>query len=160
MNEMIILGTILAGLWILILWLRVPASVAFFSLLVGQLLASEASSDVYEFISGVMSIPEARYVQIFLLVLPLFLTVLFMRGRVKKSQLPIELIPALFVALIRELLAVPFIPELQTIVDSVTKDQSEQYRSVVLLAAAVSGLFSAWMSYPKPHDKHGKHHKK
>jgi hypothetical protein len=83
-----------------------------------------------------------------------------MRGRVKKSQLPIELIPALFVALVGVLLAVPFIPELQTIVDSVTKDQSEQYRSVVLLAAAVSGLFSAWMSYPKPHDKHGEHHKK
>ena len=158
MNEMLVLGAIVVGIWLLILLLRVPASVAFFSLLVGQLLATEASSDVYEFIGGILNVKDIKYIQIALLVLPLLLTILFLRGRVKKSQLLIEAIPALFVALVAVLLAYPLIPELQSVVDSATQNKSEQYRSVILLGAAVSGLFSTWMSYPKPHDKH-KHKK-
>jgi hypothetical protein len=159
MNEMLILGGLLIGLWALILFLRVPASVAFFSLLVGQLLATEAGNDAYEFVSGVVQVDEIRYVQLALLLLPLILTIIFMRGRVKKSMLAVELVPALFVSAVTLMLAYPLIPELKTIVDTATQDRSQDYRTVLLLAAAVSGIISAWMSYPKPADKHGKHHK-
>lgn len=155
---MLILGAIVIGLWLLILTLRVPASVAFFSLLVGQLLTTEASSDVYEFIGGVLRVNDIKVIQIVLLVLPLALTILFLRGRVKKSQFFIEAIPAFFVAVVAVLLAYPLILALQTIVDSATQNRSEDYKSVILLAAAVSGLFSTWMNYPKPHDKHKKKH--
>lgn len=158
MNEMLMVSGIIIGLWLLILLLRVPASVAFFSLLVGQLLATDASGDVYEFIGGVLNVNDIKIIQITLLILPLALTILFLRGRVKKSQFFIEAIPAFFVAVVAVLLAYPLIPALQTIVDTATQSRSEQYKSLILLAAAVSGLFSTWMNYPKPHDKHKKKH--
>ena len=103
--EMLVLGAIIAGLCMLVLLLRVPSSVAFFSLLVGQLLATEASSDVYDFAASMINVPEARYVQLALLGIPFVLTVLFMKGRAKKSQFIVELVPALFVALVVVLLA-------------------------------------------------------
>lgn len=160
MNETLILGGLLIGLWLLILLLRVPSSVAFFSLLVGQLLSTEAGNDAYEFASGMIQINEIRYVQLVLLLLPLVLTIIFMRGRVKKSMLAVELVPALFVSAVTLMLAYPLIPELQTLVDAATQDRSQDYRTVLLMAAAVSGIISAWMSYPKPAEKHGKHHHK
>lgn len=159
MNEMLILGGLMIGIWVIILALRVPASVAFFSLLVGQLLSTEAGNDTYDFVTGFLHVDEIRYVQLALLFLPLLLTLLFMRGRVKKSSLAVELVPALFVAVVAIMLAYPLIPELKTIVDSATQDRSQDYRTVILMAAAVSGLISAWLSYPKPAEKHGKHHK-
>jgi hypothetical protein len=158
---MLVLGAILIVIWVAILALRVPSFVAFFSLLVGQLLATEASSDVYEFVSSLLQIPEFRYVQIGLLFLPLLLTVLFLKGRVAKSKLYIEFIPALFVAATALMLFYPLAPELQKVLDSQTQDKTEYYKTIIIGAASVSGLLSAWLTYPKHHSdkKHGKKHK-
>lgn len=158
---MLVLGIILAALWFIILRLRVPSFVAFFSLLIGQMLATEASSDVYEFISSLLNIPEFRYVQLALLLLPLLLTILLLKGRVAGSKLAIEFLPALFVAATTVALLYPFVPELQESINQATEYKTEYYKTIIIGAASISGLLSAWLTYPKPHaDKHGKKHKR
>lgn len=157
MTELLILGGIIVAVWFVLMFLRVPAFAAFFSLLVGQLLSAEASTEAYDFVGGVLG-TELRYVQLGLLVLPLLLTILFLRGRRAKSKMAIELLPALFVAVVGVILAYPLVPNGENLIQEATNGQVERYKTVLLIAASVSGLMSAWISYPKPHDKHAKKH--
>lgn len=158
MNETLIVGAILVVAWVGLLLLRVPSSIAFLSLLIGQLLSTEASSDLYEIIAGIVAIPELRYVQIALLLLPLVITIGLMRNRVSKSKRTIELVPSLFVAALTLVLLAPLLMPLQNLLDTVTNDQWTTYKSIIVIAAAASGLVSAYLSYPKPVkvDKHAK----
>jgi hypothetical protein len=155
------LGILFAVVLLAIVYLRVPSFVAFFSLLVGQLLATEASEDVYEFAGSVLNIAEFRYVQVALLLLPFLLTILFLKGRVPKSKLFIEILPAAFVSATAITLLYPLIPELQDALVSATEGRIDDYKTIVISAASISGLVSAWLTYPKhgSSDKHGKKHK-
>lgn len=159
MNELLILSGITAGAWIGLLVLRVPSSIAFLSLLIGQLLANEASINVYTFIASVTKVSQLQYVQVALLLLPLLLTVLFLRGRVAKSKLVIEAVPIVMVVALTILLVSPLVPQLNTLLTTATGNRLDAYKSIIVIAASVSGLLSAWLSYPKAahHDK--KHHK-
>ncbi len=159
MNELLILGVITLIIWLGLLWLRVPSSIAFLSLLIGQLIATEASADVYGFVGSALKISDPRYIQATLLVLPLLLTILFLRGRVAKSKLPIEAIPTLFVVSLAVLLLGPSIPALSTMLNMATNNQLDAYKSIIIIAASVSGLLSAWFSYPRPPKDHAKKHK-
>lgn len=158
MEEMLILGGVVAVVWFAIIYLRVPSFAAFFSLLIGQLLNNEASSEAYDFASGVIGVSEFNYVKLALLLLPLAITILLLRGRRPKSKLALDLIPALFVALVAVLLAYPLIPGGEDLVEMATNDQVDRYKTVLLIAASISGLLSAWTSYPKTEGKHGKKH--
>lgn len=155
---MLILGGIVLGLWLIFLLLRVPSSIAFLSLLIGQLLASEASEDVYDFIGSIINVQQQEYVQITLLLLPLLLTVLFLRGRVVKSKMFIEAIPTLLLAALTVMLLAPLLDQLNVLINGSLKNQINDYRSIVIVAASISGLLSAWLSYP--HNAHGKRRKK
>lgn len=154
MNELLMLGAAVGAIWLIIIVLRVPAFAVFFSLLVGQLLSSEISTESFDFVSGVINVSELRYVQLSLLLLPFFLTILFLRGRSPKSKLVIEIIPSFFVALTATLLAYPLLPGLETIVNEAAQGRIDQYRTVILIAASVSGLLSAWVSFPKSSKRH------
>ncbi|MGI9027723.1 MAG: hypothetical protein ACR2FM_02675 [Candidatus Saccharimonadales bacterium] len=156
MNELLILGGITLAIWLCLLFLRVPSSIAFLSLLIGQLIVTEVSTDVYNAVASTLHIADLRYVQATLLILPLLLTVLFLRGRVAKSKLIIEAIPTLFVAALTVLLLGPAISALGTLLDIATSDRLDAYKSIIVIAASVSGLLSAWFSYPRPA---GKEHK-
>lgn len=158
MNETLILGGIVLVLWLVFLLLRVPSSIAFLSLLIGQLLASEASEDVYDFVSSAINVQQQEYVQIALLLLPLLLTVLFLRNRVVKSKMFIEAIPTLLLAALVVILLAPLLEQLNVLISGSLKDQIDNYRGIVIVAASVSGLLSAWLSYP--HNAHGKRKKK
>lgn len=158
MNELLILGGITAVGWIGLLLLRVPSSIAFLSLLIGQLLANEASEDVYTFIASLIRVSEFRYVQIGLLLLPLLLTILFLRGRVTKSKMMIEAVPVLLLIALTILLIGPLLPQLNSLLEMATDGKLEAYKSIIVIAASVSGLLSAWLSYPKA--AHKEHHKK
>lgn len=159
MNELLILSGITAVIWIGLLMLRVPSSIAFLSLLIGQLLSNEAGVEVYNFIAAMTHVTELRFVQVTLLLLPLLLTILFLKGRVAKSKLFIEALPGLFVVALAILLISPLIPELNTILETATRNSLDTYRSMIIIAASVSGLLSAWLSYPGSahHGKKKKH---
>ena len=71
----------------------------------------------------------------------------------------IELIPTLFIVSLTLVLIGPFIQPLQNLMEAATHDQLEAYKSIIVVAASISGLLSGWLSYPKPpKDHHGKHH--
>ncbi len=162
MNEMLILGGIVCVGWFGFIYLRVPSSIAFLSLLIGQLLASQASEDVFGFVSSMLQIPREEYVKAALLILPLLLTLAFLRNHVAKSKMFVEALPLLFIVALTGLLLAPYIDQLQSLIDTATRNQTEAYKSIIVVAASVSGLLSAWLSYPKSaseHHKSAKHHK-
>lgn len=160
MNETLILGGIVLVLWLFLLFLRVPSSIAFLSLLIGQLLSTEASADVYSFIGSVTNISQLEYVKVGLLLLPLLLTVLILKGRVAKSKLIIEGIPLLLLAALTILLLAPLLSQLNVFAQATSNNQLNAYRSIIVVAASASGLASAWFSYPKSLGKQrGKHAK-
>ncbi len=140
------------------LYLRVPVFAVLFSLLVGQVLSLQAGSDVYSFIADLTGLAKLAYVQIALLLLPVVLTVVFLRGRTEKNKLAFELLPAVFTSLTLLLLLYPNLPFMRDILDGATNNQIDGYRSVSLIIASVLGLVSVWISFPKTHHK-GKHDK-
>jgi hypothetical protein len=150
MNESILVGGIVLVAWAILLRLRVPSSVAFLSLLVGQLVSTEAGNDVYELIAGITGVTDSEYIQVGLLLLPLVVTMLLMKGRVGSSKVGIEALPYLFVALLGLVLASALFTPLNSILQIATNDQLDTYRSIIVVAACASGLVSAWLSYPKP----------
>lgn len=159
---MLILGGITAGLWLALLFLRVPSSIAFLSLLIGQLLSTEVDDDIYSLISSMMNVPDTRYVQIGLLVAPLVLTVLILHGRVAKSKVFIEAIPLLLLSALTLVLLGPLLDPLNNLLQTATNGQLTAYKSIIVVAASASGLVSAWLSYPKAvhlgkSKKHAKH---
>lgn len=158
MNELLILGVVIVVAWFGLLLLRVPSSIAFLALLIGQLLANEASVEVYNFIGSVTKVSDLRLVQIGLLVLPLLLTLLFLRGRVPKSKMIIEAVPVLMVVALSAILISPLQPQLKSLLEMASNDRLDAYKSIIVIAASVSGLLSAWLSYPKA--AHSDHHKK
>ena len=160
MNETLILGGIVVVLWLGLLFLRVPSSIAFLSLLIGQLLSSEASEDVYSFVSTLTNVSKQEYIEATLLLLPLLLTILFLRGTVGKAKIIVEAVPLLFLAALTIMLLAPILSQLDVLLDIASKDKIDAYKSVVVAAASVAALLSAWLSYPRHmHDKkHGKKH--
>ena len=146
-NELIIVAIILAIVWIGILVLRVPAFVAFFSLLVGQVLSTELSLNISGF----------KYSQVVLLVFPLAVTMFLLRGRVPKSKLLVEFLPAFSVAVVLMLFLYPMIYALSVALDIVTNNRLMDYKSWLLVISSVLILTTALLNYPKSHE--GKHHK-
>lgn len=163
MTEMLILGGITAGLWLALLFLRVPSSIAFLSLLIGQLLSTQVDQDIIDLISSMINIPDHRYVQAGLLLLPLLLTVLILHHRVAKSKVFIEAVPLLLLSALTIILLAPLVTSLNTLLAMATNDQLTAYKSIIVVAASASGLVSAWLSYPKlgssghTKNKHGHH---
>jgi len=156
-NAFVLIG-IVAAIWIFLVLMQVPATVVFFSILVGQLLAVQLSDETYDLVTQYTSIPDFRYVQVALLLTPVVITILFLRGRVSKSKRLIEAVPLLLAAASITI----FIDNYFAISRSLPTDQStllRTYESLVVSAGAVLSLVSAWFSYPKPHKdkKHKKH---
>lgn len=157
---MLVLGGIVVVSWIVMLVLRVPASIAFLSLLIGQLLVSQAGPDVFSFVSSSANISDVRYVQMAMLLLPLLLTVLILRARVPASKLLFEAVPMLLVVALAVFLLAPLLFPLENLLNTATDGRANSYQSMVAAGASVAGLVSAWLSYPKPaNGKHRKYHK-
>ena len=158
MNETLILTGMMLAAWAGLIYLRVPSSIAFLSLLIGQLLSAQASENVYSFISSVFQIKDIDYIKATLLMLPLLLTMAFLRNHLAKSKMIIEAGPLLFIVALALLLLAPLIQPLETLINIATDDQVEAYKSLIVVAASVSGLLSAWLSYPKAGGKDGHKH--
>jgi hypothetical protein len=153
MTELLVLGGAIVALWVLFIVLRVPALAVFLSVFAGHLLASEASSDAYSFIGSVLRINQYYYVQVGLFLLPLLLTILFLRGKLARSKIMLDSLPLLFAVLLLGVLVYPLIPSLQTDINKVAGGQIADYKVIVIIAASISALISLWFSYPSHHEK-------
>lgn len=148
MDETLTFAAGLLGLWLLFLWQRVPASTLFFSLLVGQILSTEVSGEAYSLLTKSIEVSDYRYVQLGLLLLPVILTLLFLRRKVKRSKFLLEAIPMLFMVSAMAIFAYPHINFIQDVLDDVTNYRVETYKNVIITVASISSLFSAWFTYP------------
>lgn len=146
---MLILGGIIVGFWLLLMYMRAPSSIAFLSILIGQLLSKEAGANVYDFVASVLQIKEPRFIEIALLLLPLILTVLILKNRVPQAKLYVEAVPLLLVSALTLSLLAPLVPELNDLINQATNNQLDSYKSLIVAASTVSALLSAWLSYPK-----------
>lgn len=144
-NDLIIVGSVLAVIWIGILILRVPAFVAFFSLLVGQVLAGQIRLNF-------------RYSDAVLIVAPMLVTMFLLRHRVPKSKLMMEFLPSLCVSVATISFVYPVVYVLQQSVNQVSSYQFTKYRPWVLVVTSVIVLIFALLNYPKNHEEHKKHH--
>ena len=148
---------VVGAIWAVLVFMRVPATVIFFAILVGQLLALQLSDEAYNLVTQYISIPGFQYVQVALLLTPVVITILILRGRVSKSKRLIEAIPLLLAAGSITI----FVDNYLAISQNLTSDQStllRTYESLIVSAGAVLSLVSALLSYPRPH-KGKKHHK-
>lgn len=157
MNEPYIVLGIIGAVWALFMFLRAPGSVLFLSLLVGQVLASQTATQVYAWVNPLFAIKDFRYLQLTLLLLPVFLTLVILRGRISKAKLSVEAITYLLVAAAGVVLAVEYSWLLQQKVES-AENRFGDYKAAILISASLASLVSAWLNTPS-HKKHGKHHK-
>jgi hypothetical protein len=148
MSETLMLAGGLVGLLFFLLWQRVPATILFFSLLVGQVLSTEISGEVFSWAAAALRIQDYGQVQLGLLVLPPLLTILFLRHRAAKSKAFIEFIPMIFFVTALAIFAYPHVPAIQSALETITNHRVETYKNVIVAAASLSSLLSAWFTYP------------
>lgn len=157
MNESLVLGAIIFILWVFIAYFRVPATVLFLSILVGKLFAEELSLDAYDFIIGLVPGLNAQLLQIILLVLPVVLTVLFLKNSVPKSKTLINAVPLLLCLVTLGLFINPYFDLASSLQEEQRIILTDNQSYIVSLAGALT-LLSAWLPSKGHHSKHSKRH--
>lgn len=168
MTPVIVLASIVLVPVVLLMVLRINATLVFLSLCLGSILVRFAANDV----SGLIAMFSARVpanvdtshnnISLGLLLLPTVLTAIFMIRTVRgNGKLAINLLPAAGVGLLGALLVVPLLPSglSHNIVGSSIWSQMQSAQGTVVGAAATICLLVLWMQRPHGgHEgKHGKH---
>jgi hypothetical protein len=168
-TALLILGAIILVPIILLLVLRVNATLVFLSLCLGNVLTQFVADDAGWFMSmAATSAPQAgsvteSTVKIGLLLLPVILTAIFMIRTVSGGgKLALNMIPAAGVGLLGALLVVPLLPGgmSQTLMSSDIWLEVTKLQDLIVGASALLCLFVLWLQRPKTghHELHGKHH--
>lgn len=148
MNETLILGIFIAALWALVAYWRVPATVLFLSILIGKLFAEELSLDAYEVISGIFPGLSTTAIQAGLLVLPVILTIVFLKGTTPKSNMLFNAIPLFFCLVTLGLFINPYF-EVVGRLDEQQRIILTDNQSYVVAVAGLITLLNAWLSRGK-----------
>lgn len=167
MDPMYILILLLAVPLVVLMGLRVNAALVFLSLCLGNVLVQFIGPDAATILSSASArapgaaAPSASYVNLFLLLLPVVLTTLIMIHSVNgRAKLAFNILPALGVATLGVLLAVPLLSAGLT--GSITNEplwrELENLQTLILSLSALLSLLFLWMQRPKGHkdDKHRK----
>jgi len=150
MTGIIIVGLIVAFTAFAIIKFRVPAALVFFSLLVGQLLVSQVAEDVYLFVNTAAQNVGIEWIKLLLLLLPVILTLLFLKESVSKSKIFVEFVPAILTGMVVVLLIYPLIPALQNALNgNSTWQVIDTYKSLITFVASIACLVTSWMSFSK-----------
>ncbi len=167
MTPEVILGAIVIAPVVILLLLRVNATLVFLSLCLGSVLVQFVGSDpesVSSWISVTQGASEINIddatLKLVLLLAPVLLTTIFMIKTIKdKSRLILNVLPAIGVGMLGALLVVPLLPESlsQEIVDSSLWGEVLKVQNVIVGATALACLLVLWLQRPKTG---GKHHKK
>lgn len=150
--------------------LRINAALVFLSLCLGDVLVQFVAPDANEFLQLFSAhVPKGvdtgnDNVKIFLLLLPVVLTAIFMIRTVRgRGRLALNLLPALGVGMLGGLLVVPLLPAglSHNIVNSDLWNQAQKAQDLIVGVSALICLFVLWLQRPKTggEEKHGKHKK-
>lgn len=156
MNEPLVLGIAVLALWAMVVYLRIPATVLFLSILTGKLFAEELSLDAYDVVSGVFPGLTTTMVQAGLLILPVILTIVFLKGSTPKSRMVFNAIPLFFCLVTLGLFINPYFDVVGRL-DEQQRIILTDNQSYVVAVAGLITLLSAWLSRGK---SLGRHHKK
>lgn len=157
MDTTLVLGVVVLAAWLGTVYLRIPPAVMFLSILVGKLFSEELSDEVYNFSINLLPALEGRYVQLTLLLLPVILTVLLMKGTTARSRMLLNGLPLFFCLLTLALFVNPYF----NVVDNLEESQRillTQNESYIVAIGALITLISAWAPHMKMPLK-GKKHK-
>lgn len=168
MTPVIVLASIVFVPVVLLMVLRINATLVFLSLCLGSILVQFAADDV----ANLISLFSARVpgnidtgnnnISLVLLILPTLLTAIFMIRTVHgHGKLALNLLPAAGVGILGALLVVPLLPGglSHNIINSSIWSQTQGAQGTVVGAAATICLLVLWMQRPHGgHEgKHGKH---
>jgi hypothetical protein len=155
MNETLVLGIAVLALWGIVVYLRIPATVLFLSILVGKLFAEELSLDAHDVISGVFPGLSTPIVQVSLLILPVALTLIFLKGSTLKSKMILNAIPLLLCLITLALFINPYFDVVSRL-DEQQRIILTDNQSYVVALAGLTTLLSAWLSTGKSLGRHKK----
>jgi len=148
MTETFVLSAAAVGLWVFFLWQRAPATTLFFSLLVGQILTTEVSGELYQNIGGLVVINSLEEMQVVLLLAPLVLTLIFLRHKIPRHKFVVEAIPMAFMVAALAVFVYPYAPAIQNVLEDLTNHRVETLKNIIVGGASITSLISAWFVYP------------
>lgn len=161
MMPLIILA-VLAGLPILLsIIFRVNAIYLFLSLLAGDILVKFLSDDValaLAMISRSTQVPMIT--QLTLLLLPVVMTIFFLRKSIPASKFVIHLLPLILTGLSIAVLALPLMTSgtQGAIFATPAGNLLRLTQDLIISVTAIMTLLLVWISNRQPHGKHGRHH--
>jgi hypothetical protein len=168
MTPEVILGAIVLIPVVALLLLRINATLVFLSLCLGDVLVQFVAPDANSFLQLFSAhIPAGvdtgnDTVKIFLLLLPVVLTAIFMIRTVSgKTKLLLNILPAAGVGLLGALLIVPLLPPglSHNIVDSSLWAEVQKAQNLIVGTSALACLLVLWLQRPQTGGRHGKKHK-
>lgn len=150
---------------LLLLILQTHAAIVFLSLCAGSVLISYIGNDA-ENAASVFSLGTSNnsdyIIRIAILLVPVVLSALALRGTMKGPRLVMNLLPAITVGLLTVLLVVPLLPPGVEGAINQTKNWAQlvNYQDMVVFVGAVSSLIILWLSHRSSNHEHGGKHKK
>jgi hypothetical protein len=167
-SDLTLAGLVLLPIVILLV-LRVNATIVFLSLCLGNVLVQFVANDTVDFLTlHHKFVPKTAVnsgsdsVKLVLLLLPVVLTTIFMIKTIRgNGRLLLNVLPAVGVGLLGALLVVPLLPPglSHNVVDSKLWWRVTDLKDVIVSASALVCLLVLWLQRPKTGDKHGKKHK-
>lgn len=161
MDAFIIVGLIVGVPFVLALIFRVSAVMLFLSVAIGSLLVRHFGDDASVVLGSFIQTANVEQItNIGLQLLPVALTLLFLRRSVSPGQFVLHVVPLVLSSAALGMLALPLLSAgiqgafYNTSLGTAVKPSDD----VIIGAASLSVLLLAWMAKPH-HSKHGKHHK-
>ena len=147
---------------LIIMFLRTNAAISYFALCAGTVLVASSGDNAGLIASSLTSgfNYSADIAKIALLLLPLIVLAVILRGQVHKTLLPLSFIPAVCTALLGILFVYPFLSKglAGSISATETWDLLNQYRELIVGVGVVSSVVMITLTNKTPKDKHSKHH--
>ena len=144
MNELLTLAIAPGVLWLFLIFFRVPGVTLILSILVGKLFSEELSQNLYDVASDVISVGDIKQVQLFLLFLPVVLSVILTQSKTPKSKALANSIPLLFASISIILFALPYTGLEQKIGEN-GQDIVSSYQNYIVCATGGVALLFAWL---------------
>ncbi|HEX5797197.1 MAG TPA: hypothetical protein VFX86_02295 [Candidatus Saccharimonadales bacterium] len=143
MNELLTLAILPVGLWLLFVFFRLPPVTLILSILVGKLFAEELAGGLYDLANGFISFNQ-NHGQLFLLILPVVLSLVLTRAKAPKSGAITNALPLLFAALTLSLLVLPYVG-LSDKLGEEGQDIVASYQNYIISATGGIALLFAWL---------------
>jgi hypothetical protein len=158
-SDLTLAGLVLLPI-IILLVLRVNATIVFLSLCLGNVLVQFVANDTTSFLT--LHNLGNDTIKLILLLLPVVLTTIFMIKTIRgKTRLLLNVLPAVGVGLLGTLLVVPLLPPglSHNVIDSKLWWRVTDLKDVIVSASAIVSLLVLWLQRPKTGEKHGKKQK-